>query len=69
LKDINRKLGLTILLITHEMSVMRAVTDRVVVLDHGKVVEQGETEQVFAAPKADLTQRLLAASQLGLESL
>jgi len=69
LKDINRKLGLTILLITHEMSVMRAVTDRVVVLDHGKVVEQGETEVVFAAPKADLTQRLLAASQLGLESL
>jgi D-methionine transport system ATP-binding protein len=69
LKDINRKLGLTILLITHEMSVIRAITDRVVVLDHGKIVEQGETGQVFAAPKADLTQRLLAASQLGLESL
>jgi D-methionine transport system ATP-binding protein len=69
LKDINHKLGLTILMITHEMSVIRAVTDRLVVLDHGKVVEQGETEQVFAAPKADLTQRLLAASQLGLESL
>ena len=69
LKDINRKLGLTILLITHEMSVIRAVTDRVVVLDHGRIVEQGETEQVFAAPQADLTQRLLAAAQLGLESL
>jgi D-methionine transport system ATP-binding protein len=69
LKDINRKLGLTILLITHEMSVIRAVTDRVVVLDHGRIVEQGETEQVFAAPKADLTQRLLAAAQLGLEAL
>ncbi len=69
LKDINRKLGLTILLITHEMSVIRAVTDRVVVLDHGKIVEQGETERVFAAPQAELTQRLLAAAQLGLESL
>jgi D-methionine transport system ATP-binding protein len=69
LKDINRKLGLTILLITHEMSVIRAVTDRVVVLDHGKIVEQGETERVFTAPKAELTQRLLAAAQLGLESL
>jgi D-methionine transport system ATP-binding protein len=69
LKDINRKLGLTILLITHEMSVIRAVTDRVVVLDHGKIVEQGDTERVFAAPKAELTQRLLTAAQLGLESL
>jgi len=69
LKDINRKLGLTILMITHEMSVIRAVTDRVVVLDHGRIVEQGETERVFAAPQADLTQRLLAAAQLGLESL
>jgi D-methionine transport system ATP-binding protein len=69
LKDINRKLGLTVLLITHEMSVIRAVTDRVVVLDHGKIGEQGETEQVFAAPQAELTQRLLAAAQLGLESL
>jgi D-methionine transport system ATP-binding protein len=69
LKDINRKLGLTILLITHEMSVIRAVTDRVVVLDHGRVVEQGETERVFATPQAELTQRLLAAAQLGLESL
>jgi D-methionine transport system ATP-binding protein len=69
LKDINRKLGLTILLITHEMSVIRAITDRVVVLDHGRIVEQGDTAQVFAAPQADLTRRLLAAAQLGLESL
>ena len=67
LKDINRRLGLTILLITHEMSVIRAVTDRVIVLDHGRIVEQGPTERVFAAPEADLTRRLLAAAQLGLE--
>ena len=69
LKDINRKLGLTILLITHEMNVIRAITDRVVVLDHGRIVEQGETAQVFAAPQVDLTRRLLAAAQLGLEKL
>lgn len=67
LKDINRGLGLTILLITHEMSVIRAVTDRVIVLDHGRIIEQGPTERVFAAPEADLTRRLLAAAQLGLE--
>jgi D-methionine transport system ATP-binding protein len=69
LRDINRKLGLTIVLITHEMSVIRAVTDRVVVLDHGRVVEAGATESVFAAPQAELTRRLLAAAQLGLDSL
>lgn len=67
LKDINRRLGLTILLITHEMSVIRAVTDRVIVLDHGRIIEEGPTERVFAAPAADLTRRLLAAAQLGLE--
>lgn len=67
LKDINRDLGLTILLITHEMSVIRAVTDRVIVLDHGRIIEQGPTERVFASPETELTKRLLAAVQLGLE--
>ena len=69
LKDINRKLGVTILLITHEMAVIRAISDRVIVLDHGRIVEQGLTEQVFADPQSDLTKRLLAAAQLGLETL
>lgn len=67
LRDINRDLGLTILLITHEMSVIRAVTDRLIVLDHGRIIEQGPTERVFASPEAELTKRLLAAAQLGLE--
>jgi D-methionine transport system ATP-binding protein len=42
LRDINRKLGLTIVLITHEMTVVRAIADRVIVLDHGQIVEEGE---------------------------
>jgi D-methionine transport system ATP-binding protein len=60
LRDINRKLGLTIVLITHEMSVIRAIADRLVVLDQGRVVEAGRTIDVFANPQADLTRRLLA---------
>jgi ABC-type microcin C transport system duplicated ATPase subunit YejF len=56
-------------LITHEMAVIRAISDRVIVLDHGRIVEQGSTEQVFADPQSDLTKRLLAAAQLGLETL
>ena len=63
LRDINRKLGLTIVLITHEMSVVRAIADRVIVLDHGRVVEQGEAGVVFASPQAALTRRLLTSAR------
>jgi D-methionine transport system ATP-binding protein len=63
LRDINRKLGLTIVLITHEMSVVRAIADRVIVLDHGRIVEQGEAAAVFANPQAALTRRLLASAR------
>src|ERR1700722_19277789 len=63
LRDINRKLGLTIVLITHEMSVVRAIAGRVIVLDHGRVVEEGEAAAVFASPEAALTRRLLASSR------
>ncbi len=62
LRDINRQLGLTIVMITHEMSVVRAVADRVIVLDRGRVVEEGATAQVFAAPAAELTRRLIGAA-------
>jgi D-methionine transport system ATP-binding protein len=62
LRDINRKLGLTIVLITHEMSVVRAIADRVIVLDQGRIVEEGEAAAVFANPEAPLTRRLLASA-------
>jgi D-methionine transport system ATP-binding protein len=61
LRDINRKLGLTIVLITHEMSVVRAIASRVIVLDHGRIVEEGEAAAVFANPQAALTRRLLTS--------
>ena len=63
LRDINRKLGLTIVLITHEMSVVRAIAGRVIVLDHGRIVEEGEAAAVFANPQAPLTRRLLASTR------
>lgn len=59
LKNINKKLGLTILLITHEMDVIRRIADRVIVLDKGAIVEQGPVWQVFANPSAPTTQSLL----------
>jgi D-methionine transport system ATP-binding protein len=63
LRDINRKLGLTIVLITHEMSVVRAIAHRVIVLDHGRVVEEGDARAVFANPQVALTRRLLASAR------
>jgi D-methionine transport system ATP-binding protein len=59
LRDINRRLGLTIVLITHEMSVVRAIAGRVIVMDRGRIVEEGEVQRIFAAPEAELTQRLI----------
>ncbi|GAB2472919.1 methionine ABC transporter ATP-binding protein [Comamonas humi] len=59
LRDINRKLGLTIVLITHDMAVIRAVCDRVLVLDRGEMQELGEVWRVFATPQAAATQALL----------
>ncbi|AJD44212.1 methionine ABC transporter ATP-binding protein MetN 2 (plasmid) [Rhizobium gallicum bv. gallicum R602sp] len=59
LKDINRRLNLTIVLITHEMSVIREICDHVLVLDRGQVAEAGPVWQVFANPSHDATRALL----------
>lgn len=60
LKDINRKLGVTVVLITHEMEVVRTIGDRVAVLEAGRIVEEGEVWHVFSDPKTELTQSLLS---------
>lgn len=59
LRDINRRLGLTIILITHEMSVIREICHRVLVLDRGQIAETGPVWQVFATPAHPATRALL----------
>ena len=59
LRDINRQFGLTIVLITHDMAVIDEACDRVLVLDQGRLVEQGPVWRVFSEPKADATIALL----------
>ncbi|MFL6603555.1 MAG: methionine ABC transporter ATP-binding protein [Steroidobacteraceae bacterium] len=66
LLEINRQLKLTIVLITHGMDVIRAVADRVAILDHGRIVETGEVVEVFLNPRHQVTRALLAQS--GVES-
>jgi D-methionine transport system ATP-binding protein len=66
LLEINQRLGLTIVLITHGMDVIRAVADRVAILDHGRIVESGKVVEVFLNPQSTVTRALLAES--GIES-
>lgn len=59
LKKVNDQLGITIVIITHEMSVIKEVCDRVAVMEGGRVVESGEVFDVFAAPQEDITRRFI----------
>jgi len=62
LLDINRKLGLTIVLITHEMQVIRTICDRVAVIDDARIVETGKVADVFLHPQHAVTRKLVAES-------
>jgi D-methionine transport system ATP-binding protein len=66
LRDINRRLGITIILITHEMSVIREICSDVVVLEKGAVVETGPVWRVFGAPEHLTTRALLEPLSRGL---
>lgn len=59
LKDINEKMGITIVLITHSLAVAELICDNVVVIDEGKIVEEGKTEDIFANPQSDVARKLL----------
>ncbi|MET0785607.1 MAG: methionine ABC transporter ATP-binding protein [Paenisporosarcina sp.] len=60
LVDINKRLGLTIVLITHEMHVIRKICHRVAVMEEGKIVEQGNVLQIFQDPKQAITKRFVS---------
>ncbi len=55
LKKLNRELGITIVLITHEMDVVREICDRVAVMEHGKIVEEGTAFSIFSSPESQIT--------------
>lgn len=59
IRDINKKLGITVIIITHQMSVVEETCNRVAILDNGTVVEQGEVSTVFAHPQSDAAKRLV----------
>lgn len=59
LKDINEEMAVTIVLITHSLAVAELICDNVVVIDEGKIVEEGKTEDIFANPQSDVARKLL----------
>jgi len=61
LKDLQTRLGMAMLFITHDLGIVRKIADRVCVMNHGKIVEQGEVSQVFAKPQHPYTRALLTA--------
>jgi microcin C transport system ATP-binding protein len=62
LRDLQKKHGFTYLFISHDLRVIRAMSDRVIVMRGGKVVETGTAQQVFEAPREDYTKALLDAA-------
>ena len=67
IKDINKKLGITVVVITHQMSVIEEICSRVAILDGGVVAEQGKVEDIFSNPHTDAARRLVYPGGVSLE--
>lgn len=59
IRDINKKLGITVIIITHQMSVVEQICTRVAILDGGEVAEEGAVSDVFSSPKSEAAKRLV----------
>ena len=69
LKDLNEKLGLTIILITHEMDAVKRVANKIAVMQHGVIIEKGELRQVFLRPQQELTRQFVGGSLAAMDTL
>ena len=69
IQDINKRLGITVVVITHEMKVIEEICSRVAILDHGNLAETGTVEEVFASPKSEAGRRLVYPDGVPYEML
>ena len=65
LKDLQKKYGMAIMLITHDLTVVRKTSDRICVMRYGKIVERGNTEEVFSNPQHEYTKHLINSEPSG----
>ena len=63
LKEINKKFNITIIIITHQMSVITEICDRVAIIDSGRLVEEGSVSEIFANPKSDAAKELITGKE------
>ena len=59
IKQINRDLGITVIVITHEMAVIEAICDRVAIIDHSQIAESGRVSEIFSEPKSRIGRQLI----------
>ena len=59
IRDINERMGITVIIITHQMSVVEEICNRVAILDSGEVAEEGEVAKIFAQPKSAIAKRMV----------
>ena len=64
LKDLNKKLNLTVVIISHQMSVIEAICNKVAIIDHSKVVTQGYLQDVFLSPKEPIAKKLIYSGKI-----
>lgn len=64
LKELNRDLGLTIIMISHQMNVIESICNKVAILDKSGIVEEGLLSEVFLSPKADISKKLIYSSHI-----
>ena len=69
LRDLNKRLGITIILITHEMSVVQEICNRVAVLESGTLVESGTVEELFRSPKTEAARRLVFSGRTQIQEM
>ncbi len=69
LREINKKFGITIVIITHQMSVVTEVCKKVAIIDGGKLVEEGEVEKIFSNPRSDAAKDLISGREMRYKPL
>ena len=69
IRDINRQLGITVVVITHQMNVIEEICHRVAILDHGVVAEQDTVEEIFSNPKTDIGRQLVYPNGVRIDQL